>query len=175
MPRASSKSCALKMTRRPPECRAFTLVEVVLAIGIFAFAIVAVLGLTSVSMKSNQQASADTTLALMTQTGLSQLRSRGFATINGTGATAGQTIYFNTGAGRVPDYYFDLGGRLATKSDGSADPAPHADSLYSCTVYAVPTSSPSLLMLRLQFRWPLSAPPANQETRTLYASIANRD
>jgi len=129
---------------------------VTIAIGIFAFAIVAVIGLLAVSMNSDKTAASDTVLALMTEEATTRLRSQPFATLAATPGFADTDLN--------PDFYYSLDGGLTT--------ATASDAYYSCRVARRATDSTNLAYVSLEFRWPLAAPSARQESRFVTLSMA---
>ncbi len=147
---------------------AMSLVEVVVAIGLFSFVIVAMVGLLSVGLNSSRESSDDTRLALCAQTVFSLLRAEGFA-----GAQANSE--YDKG-NTDPDFLFDSGGRLLTDSGGQPL-VTSAESYYSCavTLEPLPLNQPTgkFQCLRLQFFWPPGASVANRSTRNLVMSLAD--
>lgn len=147
---------------RQPELRklGFSLIEVVIAIGIVSFAMMAILGLFSVGLQSNRESAEDTTLALMSQQMNAWSRSQPF-----TNLTASNTVFF-----------FNAGGELTRTANG--DPATTAgiDSHYSCTISPQTNSvSTNLIYLQSRYEWPLSAPSTGRQQRVIVASRANEE
>jgi uncharacterized protein (TIGR02598 family) len=148
---------------RPRHQAAFTLVEVVLALGVITFGLVVILALIPVSIHSSKQSSEDMALSLMTQSTIADLHKQGLTTLAALVPTSG-TI----------SYYFDANGRLLTSSTGA---------LYSCTakpiapsaVASANTTSTNFIYVQLQFVWPTTAPAANQQKTVLITSIGNYD
>jgi uncharacterized protein (TIGR02598 family) len=144
----------------------FSLVEVVMALGVITFAMMGVLGLLALSANYSAQSSRETTFALMTQSTISYLRNLGFANIPA----------FNNA---VPYFYYDVDGRMALQSGKTADTSAAAQSAstYSCTVTRytpdAPQNTNNLIILRLEFSWPVNAPAANQQTTDVYTGISN--
>ena len=178
MRQVKSKFCVNKRG-----CRAFSLVEVVIAIGIFAISVLTILGLLSVSMEANLSASSDTQVALMAERTYSMLESLGF-----------QNVSTNTlfASGASPNLYFDATGKpLMTSTNtilfGYPTPANAraAGAIYSCTVSRDTTqplsfgysggTSTNLINIQMQFAWPVAAPTANQTVRVVNASLGNYD
>jgi len=73
--------------------RAFTLVEVVLALGVASFGLISMLGLLSVGLKTFHDAINATTEAEITQQLANQLRLASFSSVQGV--TTPSTYYFN--------------------------------------------------------------------------------
>jgi uncharacterized protein (TIGR02598 family) len=127
---------------------AFSLVEIVLAIGIVSFALMAMLGLVSVSLQSDRSSASDTDLAALSQQVISTLRSQPFTNLSGT------------------NFFFDSDGSLTTNSSGA---------VYECAVTL--TADPllpaaSFKNARLQFTWPVSA-TNRPNTNVFLSGIAN--
>lgn len=148
---------------------AFSLVEITLAIGIFAFAIVGLLALMNVSMASNKEAAIDTALLRMTDTVVSLLKTQDPSAILAS-------PYYSV-ADDSPDFYFNFEGRPALNSSQQPDTHPAADSFYSCTIRrsAAGNSTPSLFFLQIEFRWPLGVVPDRQQSREVNLSMAKHD
>jgi uncharacterized protein (TIGR02598 family) len=138
---------------------------VTLALGIFAFAIVAILGLLSASLNSDRGANSDSALTRMAETTVSQLRSQGFRRIH-TNSIYSPPV-------TAPQYYYDNLGQLALNATGIPATAPLSNSVYSCTITRKASASTNLDYLTLEFRWPLSAPEARRQIRSVHASLAN--
>lgn len=149
--------------------RGFTLIEVVMALGIFAFAIIALFGLMSVGLRNSRESGEDLALGLMTQTVVTALHSEGFASVQQNPMYASATS---------PALYFDLDGKLIVDASGHPVTTVPADGAYAC---AVQRSSPTNLntdktmLLRLEFSWPLSAPVANRQKKAILTSLAQYD
>ena len=154
---------------------AFTLVEIALALGIFAFAIVALLGLVVVGTDSTRESATDTALGMMTQTTLVYLRSQVYATTR-TRVASGSYNQTNT----TPSFYYDNAGRMALDANGNPATTVQSDSVYYCVVSGrapagASVSTSNLLYLQLQFRSPATVPVSAQPIRIVDASIANYD
>lgn len=138
---------------------AFSLVEVVIAIGLVSFALLALVGLLTVGLKSSRESGDDTILAVCTETAQALVRAEGFSQLSAN------TAYADT----TPDFFFDSTGALLTNQS--------ADAVYGCLVTrAAPVLSQAttnLLVYQLKFVWPLAAPAANRQQRVVPASLAN--
>lgn len=154
----------------------FSLVEVVLAIGVFATAIIAIIGLLPIVMTSDKGAITDTALAQMTTTATTILRNQGFAAVS-TNSAYGDT---------TPDMYFNIDGNISLNSNGVPNTSPQKDSLYSCTVICISPSvttgtsastvaTKNMVYLQIQFQWPVMAPSGHQSLRIVNTSLANYD
>jgi uncharacterized protein (TIGR02598 family) len=160
--------------QRSRSTRAFSLVEVVIAMGIAAVSLVTALGLLGASLNSQDLSANDTVLVSMTEHVLSDLRNAPFDTLwdeqPGGVAPASQpmTEPLNT------RYYFSREGDLVEETDFRA--------YYECVVVKTrdeTTRSPklgpyNLLKLELSFNYPKlpANASANPNQRSLYASIA---
>lgn len=79
---------------------AFTLVEVVLALGIVAFAVVALVGLMAVSLESGRGSEADTLIASMARQITAELQARPFDLLTTEGS---DVCFFDNEAHRLAD------------------------------------------------------------------------
>lgn len=136
-----------------------------MALEIFSFAIIAVIGLLLTVTKSDKGAATDTTLAQMVESTVTQLRSTSFAAVH-TNASY---------ADAAPDFYYDVSGKMARDASGNPVTAAAEDSIFGCIVTRGGSSSTNMDYLVLDFRWPVSAPAANQQSRKLTASFASYD
>lgn len=150
---------------------AFSLVEVVLAIGVIALSAIGILSLTALSAGYSRESAQDTAFAFMTRSTISNLRNRGFTALN-TPAFPSPGQWDDA----IPDFYYDVNGRMALDANGVPDATKHADSIYSCTVTRHQPSfqaTTNLLHLRLEFAW-LAGTNANpQQRRVIHASICH--
>lgn len=123
---------------------AFSLTEVVIALGIVTFTLVAILGLMGVGINASRQSSDDTVLAAMTSYVLGELR--------GSGAMSNS-------------FFFDQGG--APLGNGT-------NAIYRCeaapSAPEISGLSTNFRKVRLVFTWPASA-PASASTNVINASI----
>jgi Tfp pilus assembly protein PilV len=167
MPRAKPNSAAPNSgdDRVGARGRAFSLTEIVIALGIFSFAIISILGLLLSVTKSNAGAATDTVLAQMAGNTMTQLRSKDFAFVHSHAAYGDAT----------PDFYFDVAGKMARDPAGNPATTPDGDSIFGCVVTRSGSSSSNMDFLVLDFRWPISAPSASQQSRKLTSSMAKYD
>lgn len=130
------------------------MVEVVIALGIVAFSLMAIFSLLTVSFDADKAAKDDTVLAAITRGTIGGLRSQPFES----------ALVFANGK---PTLYFDVTGAPAASA---------AQGVYQCTVSAVSDpgtagpAGPNLLRVKLDFRWPVGASGGNQ--RIVRASLA---
>jgi uncharacterized protein (TIGR02598 family) len=128
------------MKRTPRARRAFTLVEVVVALGVFTFCSVSLVGLFSVGLSNSRKSSEDTAIASMSSQIFDILRAEN------TNA-AGQTL----------TYYFDVDGQMTNAASYFVcDTSFYAASAKGLT----DTAENGLLLAQLRFRWPTQAIPA---------------
>lgn len=133
--------------------RGFSLIEVVIAVGIVSFTLVALIGLFGVGMRGSLRASEDTCLAVMITRVSGDLRVLGSASVS-------------------TNYFFDNRGLQVT----AGDPMAH----YECAVTTRPVTeigatSSNLQQARLVFTWPASVDPAKRpSTNTSYATFLSR-
>ncbi len=127
---------------------AFSLIEVVIALGIISFVLAAVLGLLGVGLFSSRQSSEDTSLAAMTSQVLGQL----------------STATSPTNA----SFFFDMDGLPLTNSSGAVYRCVASTTLPSAG--EIPNLSTNFLKALIVFTWPVSAaiPP---HTNTFNASL----
>jgi uncharacterized protein (TIGR02598 family) len=137
---------------------AFSLVEVVIAIGIISFALLTILSLMVSSLKSDRNATDDTVLPAMADATLAYLRS-----YYATNALPTSAVTNN--------FYFNSAGTLQTNTSGVPISSNDANSLYLCKV-AITTNgfaSTNMKILRLDFY----RPPSNTNSdATLHASLS---
>jgi len=93
----------------------FTLVEIVISLGIVSFAIVALVGLLAVSMGSSRDSAEDTAIATMARQVTAEIRSEKFNNLS-----------------MSKDYYFDGDARFLTNDIGNADTQTKARAVYLC-------------------------------------------
>ncbi|MEA3209582.1 MAG: hypothetical protein QOE70_2639 [Chthoniobacter sp.] len=138
----------------------FTLVEIVLALGIISFGLVALVGLLAVSLDSSRSSDQDTMIASMARQVTTTLRERPFDKLKSGGSS--------------DIFYFDAEGRALP----AATPEARQGAVYQCTailtrnadfdtVETNGTSKPNLFDVQLRFSTALkpatSATPAAME------------
>jgi len=128
---------------------AFSLVEVVIAIAIISLSLIAILSLLTVGLNASRQSSTDTVLSSVA------------AQLAGEVETSPNLTFPIT-------RYFDSTGM--SNSSGQ--------SLYICQIATtnVPSTemasvSTNLVRVSMTFKWPSSAPAANQQTRAFYLTL----
>lgn len=139
---------------------AFSLTEVVIAIGIISFVLMAIIGLFFMGLQTARESAEDTNLALMTQQ------------INAWSRT--QTFTNLTASNRT--FFFDAMGEWNRNPNGDPAATPPPNSHYACTVSASATSvSTNFTYLQYRFEWPLAAPISKRQQRVVIASRANEN
>ncbi|XHR30980.1 MAG: type II secretion system protein [Chthoniobacteraceae bacterium] len=156
--------------------RGFSLIEIVLVIGVISFSLVAILGLLSAGLNSSKNALDESLIAAMSRQVISSLRQQYFTnntlftSLETSGSTNLKTVYFNTSGVLV---------------DGTASGFDRP--IYECVVTAVSRtdllgpapkvsiSIPCLLDLTLTFNWPMAdgkVVEGKASTYNLHTSIA---
>lgn len=154
----------MKRARRAPAFRAFSLIEIVLALAVISFALLAVFGLISISLKADRESSSDTVMAGMRRTVMGDLRTGTFA--------------------NLPDvkyYYFDRDGLPCNPASALA-PAQPTSAYYECKAALVDDKnappepaydvSENLKNATLTFTWPVLS-GSRPHTEVFYCDIAN--
>jgi uncharacterized protein (TIGR02598 family) len=153
---------------RLPGIEAFSLVEITLALGVAAFALTAIVGLLSLTLKSSKSAMDDTLVAEMTGDLVNTLRKQDFTNIS-----------------KATNVFFDISGKRLNPLDSSglieALPVSSAVSqgaVYECRPAVVadantlsPDGSANLWRVTLNFRWPAGA-NSTQNQKSIHADIA---
>jgi len=123
----------------------FSLIEIVLALGIISIGLVAILGLVATSINSSKDSKDDTNVALMAQAVSAQIRSIGYTAVT-TGTSSfgisGASVPYNQNYQNTdnnPDFFFDASGNLIRDTNGatvitSSNIPSGTIPLYSCTV-----------------------------------------
>jgi len=143
---------------RSTGCSAFTLIEVVLALGLVTFGLVAIMGLLPVALNTGQEASVDTAFAAMDEVVSSTLRARTF-------------VQDQTSAAAF--FAFDKDGRLLTNTDA---PLELSSAYFTCTATSVVQgATTNALYYRLQFLWPWPGVNVNPSTNLSTISVVNYD
>ncbi len=126
-----------------------TLVEVAIAMGILAFAIVPVIGLLSFSMKISRESQSETAISLASRQVLGQLRMQ---TNVASVAPATTNAYFTW--------------------DGTLQSAQGNETIFLCNVVTALATNPHFANVTMTFRWPAqSTNPVN--VQIIQASLAD--
>jgi uncharacterized protein (TIGR02598 family) len=136
-----------------PKNKGFSLVEVVIALGVVSVAIVSILGLLSVLMLTDRESSADSSVAAMATEVIAELRSMPFSELQKKMQTQ-----------PIP-YYF--------REDGSPQDSISTDTLYRCNVTGTLSSSATSYQLLLTFKWPYNA--VKPSAKQLQVCIGNKN
>jgi len=171
--------------------RGFTLVEVVLALGIATIGLVSILGLLNAATDAEGSAGHDTTLVAMSDYVLNELHTTPFDALWSEDPTQNWSAAPTTGT-NIPDtiFYFTNEGAALSLSEAGTNP----DYLYKCVVRKTPDPNSqnilngtyNLLKVQLDFYWPAistldekpKTPPPNNNfsplipKKTLHVSIA---
>lgn len=148
--------------------RAFSLVEVTMAIGIVAFALTAIMGLLSITLKNSKSAQDDTLVAEMTGDLIGYLRKQPFNDIP-----------------NLTNIYFDLNGKRINPVNSSGviqgmtpGAALTAGAVYECQPVVVgdprtvsASGATNLWRLTLNFQWPPGA-SKSPNRKSIHADIA---
>jgi uncharacterized protein (TIGR02598 family) len=167
----------MKSLRKLQGERGFTLVEVVLALGISTFSLVSVLGLLSAATNTDSQAGRDTVLVSMSDYVLNEMQSVPFDALWSVDPTTSRDTGPSTNSPENSTYYFTNEGTPLPASTAASS----FDLLYKCVVTKTPddqtqnlnTGNYNQLKLQLTFSWPASftATSGKAGTKSLYASI----
>jgi uncharacterized protein (TIGR02598 family) len=145
-----------------PLMRGFSLVEIVLAMGVISFAMVGILGLLSVSYNSRKASMDESLIAAMSRQIVASLQQQRFS-----GNSLFTGIQNNSQSSTILTVFFDSNGTRLQNSNGQDLTAASAQTLYQCEVAAqwvsnglgpspkVAASTASLLDLKLTFTWPV--------------------
>ena len=146
-------------TRESP---AFSLIEVVIALGVITFAITAITGLLSVALKSSRASTDETLVASFAGDIMSDLRRQQFD-------AAWNSLQAGSNA------FFDGSGRQLNAI--SPEEARSQGAVYQCAISTVPdtnktasTGAENLRLVTLDFTWPVG-PAAPPNRRIIHASL----
>ncbi|CAN5452969.1 hypothetical protein BH09VER1_BH09VER1_36210 [soil metagenome] len=148
--------------------QAFSLVEVTIALGVFAFAIISLVGLLSVGLQTERLAHQDTAISNIVSYVLSDLRGSKYATITGDTTNVTKTNFTRW-------YQFDADGAFLLSGTTTASPAAQASSFYLCTAQGVQVLSPKRMAVTSTIQFPFTTPAvpvANRQKQIFVTSIA---
>ncbi len=139
--------------------QAFTLVEVAIALAVVSFALIALIGLISVSLQSSKSANHDTEIALASQYALSTLCTNSFANLVNLQPVTN---------------YFDYQGS-PTSSSSTSDPA-----VFSCITQTSTNLAPfswanqntNFVAVELTFTWPGQTNIIGNNAKVIWTSIS---
>ena len=146
----------------------FSLVEITLALGVAAFALTAIVGLLSLTLKNSKSAMDDTLVAEMTGDLVNTLRKQDFTNIS-----------------KATNVFFDISGKRLNALDSAGliqgmavSSAVSQGAVYECvpviaadTNTLSPDGSANLWQVTLNFRWPAGA-NSTVNQKTIHANIA---
>jgi len=150
--------------------KGFALVEIIVAIGVAAFTLTAILGLLSAGMKSGKDSMDDTAIANMANFVLSDLRAQSFTKFVDTATSdvlsQTQGIYFDTGGKCL------LSGSGASATYMNEASALNAGAFYLCQrAIAKPVIAGDPYKVTLTCSWPVQAPIATRSTKLFYGTL----
>jgi uncharacterized protein (TIGR02598 family) len=160
------------MNRHPQsQKKAFTLIEVTVAIGIAAFGIVSLLGLMGVFMNSGRESSEDTVLSDIAKSVAADLRARPLGSASSSSSGNSLSALASSGGSKS---YFSLDGALLSGS---------ASAVYACTVTVTakpefntvstqvpdPKKAINLYEAKIEFSWPH---PQSTFKKTFHINLA---
>jgi uncharacterized protein (TIGR02598 family) len=144
---------------------AFSLVEVVIALGIISFAIIAIVGMLPVALKSSQDSMRETDATLIAQRIFSELKTGSGGNRSVTtdpGGTSNQMI--NLAANSTNYLAFTQDGTVQTHTN-SANPNPSYD-FYAQISISTNTGLTNLSRVQIDITSPPSAPPSARTTNS---------
>lgn len=150
---------------------AFSLIEVVLAVGVISFALVGIIGLFPVAMQSALDSQRETQVALIARSLFSELQrvneDAAYITETEPGKSLDQgrtqTVNLST-AGNSGPFFFNADGQMVTGA---------TDATYSATVTVDRTGQPDgLSRVDVEIAVPANSPPANQKKYNLVTLIS---
>lgn len=147
--------------RVPTAEKAFSLVEVVMALGVISFALVGMLGLLSVGFSAAKKSTHATNYAAIASQAALAIR-------NNTNFNTASLSAMAAPSGVPRNFYFDYSGRMQT--------AQNADSRYLCevwtkTVSAAVASLSGYTVLVMTVSSPLSAAATNRTKEVVHATV----
>lgn len=155
-------------TRDLPRVAAFSLVEITLALGVAAFALTAIVGLLSLTLKSSKSALDDTLVAEMSRDLVNTLRKQDFTNIS-----------------MATNVFFDISGKRINSLDSAGliqgmpvSTAVSQGAVYECVPTVVadtntlsPNGAANLWRITLKFRWPAGV-SSTLNQKSIHADIA---
>lgn len=149
----------------PKHIPAFSLVEVVIALGIISFAIIAIVGMLPVALKSSQDSMRETDATLIAQRIFSELQTGSSANRSVTTDPSGITPrIINLAANSTNHIAFTQDGTAQTHTN-TANPNPSYD-FYAQISISTNTGITNLSRVQIDITHPPSAPPAARTTNS---------
>lgn len=151
--------------------KAMTLVEVVLALGIVSFAIIPLIGLLGVGLKSNTSANDETAHACILAFMQSELRTRVYSA-NAWTSASNTASHILTNPASARSYYFDAQGSWVASCAAGATPSGAAATraLYQATCTNGTALTPGAIRYNISIKWPY---PGYGRSRDLPATVFN--
>ena len=153
--------------------RGFSLIEVVLALGVIAFALVGIMGLFPVAMKSAQESQRETRATLIAQQIFSDLRAgngtnrmyvRGPSPTNSSWVVTNFSLATDNNAAFLA---YDQTGSGLTNDLTSANPVTDPSAIFLATIAVdTNTGSPNLSRVQATIEAPAAAPSTNRSKYT---------
>ena len=142
----------------------FSLVEVVIAIGVIAFAVLAMLGLFQVAIRSGGEAAEKMSLSRICRSVFDSLPSRDWSKVDG----AGNPFLLR---------FDNQGNETGLSSEARYEAKLYVDDFPSATL-ASPSTAPAgwespVLNLRLHVEWPMDAPVQNRKRAVFRTATVN--
>jgi len=151
-----------QIQKHPP---AFSLVEVVIALGIISFAIIAIVGMLPVALKSSQDSMRETDATLIAQRIFSELKIGSIGNRSVTTDPDGiSTHNINLAANSTNYLAFTQDGTVQTHTN-SANPTPSYD-FYAQISISTNTGLTNLAHVQIDITHPPSAPPTARATNS---------
>ena len=153
----------------PPQIQkdspAFSLVEVVIALGIISFAVIAIVGMLPVALKSSQDSMRETDATLIAQRIFSELKTGSSGNRSVTTAPDGiSTHNINLAANSTNYLAFTQDGTVQAHTN-SANPPPSYD-FYAQISISTNTGLTNLSRVQIDITSPPSAPPSARTTNS---------
>lgn len=142
---------------------AFTLVEVAIALGIFGFAIIALVGLLSVGLQTEKDAHRDTVMGNMVSYVLTDLRGTKYSVVTSQTLAASPPSFSRW-------YQFDADGAFVL-SGTTATPVTQTNAVFLCTAQGSQVASPKHMQVAATIEYPLVAPAANREKEIFVTTL----
>jgi uncharacterized protein (TIGR02598 family) len=151
-----------QIQKHPP---AFSLVEVVIALGIISFAVIAIVGMLPVALKSSQDSMRETDATLIAQRIFSELKTGSSGNRSVTTDPNGiSTHNINLAANSTNYLAFTQDGTVQTHTN-SANPTPSYD-FYAQISISTNTGLTNLALVQIDITHPPSAPPTARTTNS---------
>lgn len=143
---------------------AFSLVEVVVALGIISFAITAIIGMLPVALKSSQDSMRETDATLIAQRIFSEIKTGNGENRTMTISPTGTTCILALSANSTNYLAFTQDGTVQTRTN-TPDPNPSYD-FYAQISISTNTGITNLSRIQIDITHPPSAPPTARATNS---------